>query len=98
MNKSDEKLELNIRPRSTQAVTLLIPADALASLKQIAQSRDMSLEALLKLYIGQGLRQDVSKLFGDRVMEAAARVLARHLDSDEEISAIIREIRVEASS
>jgi len=55
-----------------------------------------SVEALLRFYLGQGSRQDAAKLFSDRVLETTAQVLARHIHSEEEISAIIREIRVEA--
>jgi len=35
--------------------------DALASLKKVAAMRDMSYQALLKFYIGQGLRQGLSQ-------------------------------------
>jgi hypothetical protein len=45
---------------------------------------------------GQGLRQDLAKLFGDRVLETTAEVLAKHIESEEEVSAILREIRVAA--
>ncbi|WP_424099667.1 hypothetical protein [Moorena producens] len=45
-------------------------------LKKVATSRDMSCEALLKLYIGQGLREDLAKLFSNRVLEATAQVKA----------------------
>jgi hypothetical protein len=99
MNKPDEddfKFELNITPRPKETVILEIPQDTLEALRKVAVSRDMTLEALLKFYIGQGLRQDNSKLFADRVLETTANVLARHLQSEEEISSIIREIRVEA--
>jgi hypothetical protein len=65
------------------------------SLKKVAASRDMSLDALLKFYMGQGLRQDLAKLFSDRVLDMTAQVLAKHLDSEEKISAILQEIRGE---
>ncbi len=58
----------------------------------------MSYPALLKLYIGQGLRQDVAKLFADRVLEATAQVLARHIHSEEEVAAILREIQGEVTA
>jgi len=96
MKKPEDELTLNLRPRATEPVTITIPKDTLDSLKKVAASRDMSVEALLKFYIGQGLRQDAAKLFSDRVLETTAQVLARHIQSEEEISAIIREIRVEA--
>jgi len=41
----------------------------------------------------QGLRQDLAKQFADRLLETTAQVLARHIQSAEEVSAIMREIR-----
>ena len=55
----------------------------------------MSVEALLKFYIGQNLRQDLAKLFSDRVIESTAQVLARHIQSEDEIATIIQEIQTE---
>lgn len=97
MNKPEEELKLHLRPRATETVSIKIPTDTLESLKKVAVSRDMPLEALLKFYIGQGLRQDLAKLFSDRVLETTAQVLARHIQSEEEISTIIQEIRSETA-
>lgn len=94
MAKTD--LDLHLRPRPMEAVSLEIPKDTLESLKKVAAKRDMSYQALLKFYIGQGLRQDLARLFGDHVLETTAEVLARHIHSEEEVSAILREIRVAA--
>lgn len=69
MKKPDEELELNPRPRTAEEVSVKIPVDTLELLKRVAVSRDMSLDALLKFYIGQSLRQDLAKLFSDRVVE-----------------------------
>ncbi|MDY6804950.1 MAG: hypothetical protein SXA11_14240 [Cyanobacteriota bacterium] len=91
MNNSD----LQIKPRPSETVSLQIPKDTLKSLQQVADYRDMSVEALLKFYIGQELRQDLAKLFSDRLLETTARVLARHFQSEAEISAIIKEIKTE---
>ena len=96
--KAEEGFDLRLRSRDNKAVTIHIPADTLVSLDKIAASRDMSTEALLKLYIGQSMRQDLAKLSADRVMEKAAQVLTRHLHSEEEVSAILQEIRVETIS
>ncbi len=87
---------VDIQPRPSESVSLEIPKDTLESLKRVAGSRDMSLQALLKFYIGQGLRQDIAKLFDDRVLETAAEVLAKHIQSEDEIAAIMQEIRVSA--
>jgi hypothetical protein len=92
MNKPEE-FQLNLKPRPVETVSIQIPKDTLDSLKKVAVSRDMSVEALLKFYIGQGLRQDVAKLFSERVLESTAEVLSRHIQSEEEISHIIQEIR-----
>ncbi len=97
MSKPEEELKLHLRPRAVETVSIEIPTDTLESLKKVAASRDMSCEALLKFYIGQGLRQDLARLFGDRLMETTAQVLARHIQSEEEISTIIREIQSETS-
>jgi len=95
MKKPEEEFKVRLRPRAVETVSIQIPADTLTSLKKVAAGRDMSYQALLKLYIGQGLRQDLSKLFSDRVLETTAQVLARHVPP-EEASAIIQEIQVEA--
>lgn len=100
MKKPEEELqegiEINqLRPRETETVILRIPKDTLASLLKVAASRDMPYQALLKFYIGQGLRDDLARLFGDHLLEITAKVLARHIKSEEEVSSIIREIRVE---
>ena len=93
MKKTEEDLELHFRPRAMETVSIDIPKEALNSLKKIAAIRDMSYQALLKFYIGQGLRQDLSRLFADRVLDTATEVLARHISSEEKVSEIIRELR-----
>jgi len=57
----------------------------------------MSPEALMKLYIGHGLRQDTARLFSERIFDMTERVLARHIPSEAERSAILREIRGEVA-
>lgn len=96
--KAEEGFALRFRPRASTPVAIEVPVDTLASLEKVAARRDMSIEALIKLYIGQGLRQDLAKLFADRVLEKTAQVLTRHIQSEEEVSAILKEIRVETVS
>ncbi|MBI5079814.1 MAG: hypothetical protein HZC38_21360 [Chloroflexi bacterium] len=96
MKKNSEEFKLKLHPRAKESVTLDVPTDTLESLKKVAQSRDMSVEALIKFYVGQGLRQDISNLFADRVLETTEHILSQHIKSQEEVSKIIREIRVEA--
>ncbi len=61
MNNPEPKYTLQLHPRPKETVSLEIPTDTLESLKKVAASRDMSVEALLKFYIGQELRQDLAK-------------------------------------
>jgi hypothetical protein len=96
MNGPDESARIGLHPRPAQVLPLALPRDTLASLRRVAGWRDMRPEALLKLYIGQGLRQDVSRLSSSRILETTAEVLTRHIPSEEERSAILREIRGEA--
>ena len=55
----------------------------------------MSLEALLKLYIGKCLRQDLSQLFAEQVFQSAEKVLKNHGQSEAEVAQILSEIRAE---
>jgi len=89
-------LELRVRPRESEGISMQIPKDTLASLRKVAAQRDMPLEALLKFYIGKGLRQDLSQLFANQVLDAAAKVLARHHHSEDEVAQILHEIRLES--
>lgn len=78
-------------------MTLSIPSDTLELIHRVAATRDMSAGALLKFYGGQGLRQDAARLFSERIMQTTAEVLERHIPSEEERSALLREIRGEAA-
>ncbi len=60
MNNPEEELELHLRPRATETVSIKIPTDTLRSLEKVAANQDMTLDALLKFYIGQSLRQDIA--------------------------------------
>ncbi len=97
MNNSEEEIKLQLRPRTAEIVSLNIPIDTLASLEKIAANRDMSVQALLKFYIGQGLREGLAKVFSERLLDKTAQVLARHLESAEEILTILREIQAETA-
>jgi len=57
MNNPEETLQLHLKPRPVETLSIQIPKDTLDSLKKIAVSQDMPVEALVKFYIGQALRQ-----------------------------------------
>ncbi len=93
MSQSEFPTELHMRPRPSTTVTLNVPTDTFTTLQEVATTRDMSVEALMKLYIGQGLRHDIAQRFAERVLDLTAQVLARHGQSQEQVDAIVREIR-----
>lgn len=90
-----EDLELRVHPRESETVTIRIPKDTLDSLRKVAAQRDMVLEALLKVYIGKCLRQDLSQLFAQQVLDSTAKVLARHDHTEDEVAQILQEICLE---
>jgi hypothetical protein len=98
MSNSDEITILRMHPRPITIVELPVPTDTLDVLREVAEERDMSLEGLLRFYIGNGLRQDLTRRFTERPMEAIERVLARHIPSEDERTAILREIRGEQAA
>ena len=93
MSQPEIPAELTLRPRPAIVVPLNVPVETLHELERVATSRDMSVEALMKLYVGQGLRQDLAQRFADRVLDLTAQVLARHGQSSDQVEAILREIR-----
>lgn len=94
MKNHNEELQLKLHPRPAETVSVEIPIDTLQLLQKIATTRDMSIEALVKFYIGQCLRQDLAKQYSERLLKSTVKVLARRLHS-EEVSAIIKEIQSE---
>lgn len=58
-----KELMKQMRLRPFEAVQIDIPKDVLESLNKVAEEKDMSLQALLKYYIGNGLRQDYPKRY-----------------------------------
>jgi len=57
----------------------------------------MSTDALLKFYVGQCLRQDLDRLFGEQILAATTDVLKERLSSDEEVAEIMQSIHRELS-
>lgn len=56
-----EGFTLKFYPRETKTVELEISVDTLEALENKAKERDLPIKALLKFYVGQGLRQDLSQ-------------------------------------
>jgi hypothetical protein len=69
-NLVSEEVMLQVRPRESERILLSIPEDTLESLQKVAVQRDMSVDALLRLYIGKGLRQDLSQQVTSSVLDS----------------------------
>ncbi|MDB9526699.1 hypothetical protein PN498_11915 [Oscillatoria sp. CS-180] len=93
MNSPDEEFELRITPRPAETMTVSVPIDTLDALQKVAANKDMSLEGLVKFYVGQGLRNDLSQLRANRTLEAAQQVLTEYFESDEAAANIVNQIR-----
>lgn len=91
LNFSPSKLQI----RASETVSIAIPSDTLHSLQRVAASRAMSVDALLKFYIGQCLRQDLDKLFGQQILAATTEVLKERLSTEAEVAEIMQSIHRE---
>ncbi len=57
---AEEGFTLKFYPREMKTVTLEISVETLQALEKVARQKELPLKALLKFYVGQGLRQDLS--------------------------------------
>lgn len=103
VNNADESEEiitpegwvLRPRPRPSTDVTIRMPLDVVASIEGVAAKRNISREALIRFYVGQGLRQD---LYPYDLLTAAKQVLSSHFQSEEEVAAILKDIQSVAAT
>ena len=88
----DLDFKVKIKSRLSKKITLEIPIDVQTSLETVSNHKDMSIEALMKFYIGQGLRNDMTFLYSELILKRTEQVLSQHIQSKEEISTILQEI------
>jgi hypothetical protein len=62
VSPADDPILLRVHSRPSAPVSVTMPLDVIAAIEQVAGIRDMSPEALLRFYIGQGLRDDAARL------------------------------------
>ena len=63
----------------TEEVSIGIPKDTLEVLEKVAKKKDLPLKALLKFYVGQGLRNDLSQ---EEITELALKRLKSRKGSE----------------
>jgi hypothetical protein len=57
---TEEGFELKFYPQEMEEVLISLPKLTLEAMEKVAKRKDLPLKALLKFYIGQGLRQDLT--------------------------------------
>lgn len=77
---------------------IAIPERAMRSLSRIALTKDMSPEALVRLYISRGLRADSARVFAERALAATESELRERLASDDDVDAAMSAIRARISA
>lgn len=92
INKLTQRLQ---KDRPTTMVSLRIPVDVVEDLKRIAPMLGFSgYQALVKAYIGQGLRADLERLEGKVEVTSLLESLRKQGVADEVISTALQEAQV----
>lgn len=73
-----EGFELKFYERESAEVKLNIPKDVLETLQKIADQKEMSVESVLKFFIGQGLRNELDS-------KSASELLKQRLDARKKV-------------
>lgn len=73
-----KKLMIPTKDRPTTMISLRIPVDVVEKLKKIAPAKGMSgYQALIKYYVGKGLREDLGLLHQVESAEKVTRILTQ---------------------
>ncbi len=94
MNNNEDYI-LTIKPRPSETVSIKIPLDTLKKLQEIANNRNMSVESLIRFYIGNNLREEISQQFSKKLMNSTLKALTKYISSESEREEIIQEIKSE---
>ncbi len=85
--------KFKVTPRPSQTVSPQVPLEALEQLQQIADARNLGIHSLLKLYIGEGLRNDLPLVKKQRLVHETETVLRKHFNRDPKLNAILRKLK-----
>jgi len=89
----DKSVKHQIKERPSQMVSIRVPLDTLEQLKQVAASRDLGYQSLLKLYIGEGLRKDIAAMKKETLLNETENLLREHLGDDQKLKTILGKLR-----
>jgi hypothetical protein len=96
INRLAQRLQ---KDRPTTMVSIRIPDDVVDDLKRVAPTRGFSgYQALIKAYIGQGLRSDLERLEGGVELSTLIESLRKKGVKDEIISSAMAEVQSSAQA
>lgn len=58
---TEEGFELKFYPEEKEEITISVPKLTFEALEKIAERKDLPLKAVIKFYIGQGMRHDLTQ-------------------------------------
>jgi hypothetical protein len=90
---SMKKVNLILRRRPSQMVSIRVPKDTLEQLKLVAAQKELGYQSLLKLYIGEGLRRDLTEIDRENLIAKTTAVLRRHISDEKKVAAIVRSLK-----
>jgi hypothetical protein len=96
--KTSERLKRRLKKdRTMTTISMRLPEDVIEDLKEIAPALGFSgYQPLIRAYIGQGLRKDLSRMENSQV-QVLTESLRRHGVKDEVISEVIAEARLRSA-
>jgi hypothetical protein len=98
MKTASERIQQRLKKdRQMAAISIRIPEDVIADLKEIAPSLGFSgYQPLIRAYIGQGLRKDQARMENSQV-QVLTESLRKHGIADGVISAAIAEAQLKTA-
>ncbi len=92
--KMTERIQKRLRPdRPMTTISIRMPEDVIEDLRQVAPTLGFSgYQPLIRAYVGQGLRRDLSRLDTDKV-QVLAESLRRHGVDERLIAQAIAEVQ-----
>ena len=79
--------------RPLTMISLRMPGDVLADLRRVAKAKGMSgYQALIKFYVGQGLRKDLAELRREDAAEKARDILEKHKVDPKVIQEVVESV------
>lgn len=77
------------KERPTTSITMRMPVDVLEDLRKVAAYKGMSgYQALIKYYVGQGLREDLQQMRKNNLLKTIEDILEREKVTPEVIAEI----------